>query len=153
MGRYQRRNNNKLVFCAFFLALLLYGCDLSSEPEPIQFGKDQCQHCKMTIVDRRFGGEFISSKGKIYTFDSLDCLVKFYSQTGDAQAQVYLVSYDRPGSLMRSDSAAFIYYDTVDSPMGSKYIALSSSAQARRMLADPNAPILSWQELLQKYAP
>ena len=47
------------------------------EPQPIQYGRDNCAFCKMTIVDGRYGSELVSSKGKVFKFDAVECLINF----------------------------------------------------------------------------
>ena len=34
--------------------------------------------CKMTLVDKKFGAEVVTKKGKVYKFDDLNCMIKFY---------------------------------------------------------------------------
>lgn len=45
-------------------------------PEKINFGKDQCELCKMGIEDPKFATELITEKGRIYKFDDLNCMQK-----------------------------------------------------------------------------
>jgi len=63
------------VAAAASFMLLFISC--STKPQPIQYGKDVCDHCKMTIVDQKFGGEIVTKKGKAYKFDDLICMAKF----------------------------------------------------------------------------
>jgi len=50
-----------LTALSIIVLALLSAC--SRAPEPIVYGKDACTHCKMTIMDKRFAAEIITSKG------------------------------------------------------------------------------------------
>ena len=43
--------------------------------EPITFGDDQCTFCKMSIVDKRYGAEVLTTKGKVFKYDALECMI------------------------------------------------------------------------------
>jgi len=57
---------------------LLLSCSTGSQP--INYGKDNCDFCKMTIMDQKFGTEIVTKKGKIYKFDSDECMRNFYNK-------------------------------------------------------------------------
>ena len=61
----------------FILLLLISSCN--TEPQKINYGKDLCEHCKMTIMDKKFGAELITKKGKTMKFDSGECTCYFTS--------------------------------------------------------------------------
>ncbi|MCB0620489.1 MAG: hypothetical protein KDC41_17650, partial [Saprospiraceae bacterium] len=43
-------------------------------PQPIEYGSDLCDYCKMTIVDRQHAAEAVTGKGRAYRFDAIECL-------------------------------------------------------------------------------
>ncbi len=104
----------------------------------------------MTIVDLRHGGEIVTSKGKVFMFDSLECLLGFYRQTKSQEAKLYVLDFERPGELIAAENASFVRTNSRNGPMGSTLIALSSSGAAQRMTSEGGGQVLSWQELLQK---
>ena len=59
-----------------FLSLVILSCGIS--PLPIDYNHDECAYCKMKIADARFGAELVTSKGKVFKFDSAECLIWSY---------------------------------------------------------------------------
>ena len=60
--------------CVFML-LLFSSC--KTEPKPIDFGSDACEFCQMIIIDNHYGGELITEKGKVFKFDSGECMARY----------------------------------------------------------------------------
>ncbi|MGB5288980.1 MAG: hypothetical protein WBN42_10875, partial [Ignavibacteriaceae bacterium] len=56
----------------FLLPLLFLLASCGSKPEPINYGKDECEFCRMQISDNRYGAELVTDKGKVYKFDSIE---------------------------------------------------------------------------------
>ena len=63
----------------------------STGPEPIAYGHDGCAYCEMTIMDQRYGTELVTDKGKIFKFDSVECLVRYLKEGEAEQTNVKLV--------------------------------------------------------------
>ncbi|SFV29173.1 nitrous oxide reductase accessory protein NosL [Thermoflavifilum thermophilum] len=103
------------------------------KPEPIKYGYDSCDFCRMTIVDKRFGGELITSKGKVYKFDSIDCLDSFYHSAHESFAYVLFVDYNQPGTLIPAKDAYLLYSPQLHSPMGEGVAAFTDKQQAEEM--------------------
>ncbi len=56
-------------------SIFLLSC--KAEPEPLHYGKDACHACKMTLMDKKFGSELVTKKGKVYKFDDTNCMLNF----------------------------------------------------------------------------
>jgi len=131
-------------------AALLVGCQV--EPQPIRYGDDACEHCRMTISDARFGTELLTTTGKAYTFDSVECLADYVHAHPDIAADahsLWVTSYDDPGTLVSLDEARFVHGPSVRSPMGQGLAAFgpgTTEADARAMFDD--AQILAWDGVL-----
>ena len=63
--------NLLLTVISFFF---LVSCTV--EPEPINYGGDQCEFCKMNVVDKAHAAQYVTSKGKQFKFDAIECLVR-----------------------------------------------------------------------------
>ncbi len=89
----------------------------SVEPQPIDFGKDHCTYCKMTIVDDRYGSELVTAKGKVFKFDAVECLINFNLQNpSDEQPSFMLVAdYSHPATLV--DASRAFYLRSVSCPV------------------------------------
>lgn len=130
--------------------LLLSAC--SRGPEPVFYGKDACQHCKMTIMDRRFAAEIVTEKGKIYKFDSAECMAGYLAANANLASNdkiLLLVSYyDHPGTFEDARKSIFLEDPSMQSPMGGNLAAFNSMASAKPFEKDGRGKYLSWVELL-----
>ena len=129
------------------MLVLLLGC--TSGPEAIRFGKEGCDHCKMTIMDKKFGGEIVTSKGKIYRFDDIRCLSDFYKSgsVDKASCTVYFLDYDGSGKLLKSDAAVLLRSDELHSPMGGNIAAFHDAAALNAAQGKLNGTTVKWEEL------
>jgi copper chaperone NosL len=130
----------------FALFLFLIGC--ATEPEPLAYGKDQCHACKMTLMDRKFGAELVTKKGKVYKFDDINCLFNFYKGT-DVSKEDYqhtlVIDFSQPEKLIDAQKAYFLKSSEVMSPMASGVAAFEF--QNSELTTKWQATPLTWQEL------
>lgn len=113
---------------ALLVALFMSGC--AQGPEPIRWGVDACEQCRMILSDRRFGAEFVSDKGRIYKFDDVEELGR-YLQAHPQAGQTY-VTDGESGQLVPAATAAFIQAETIQSPMGSHVMSFVDQTSADR---------------------
>jgi copper chaperone NosL len=128
---------------------ILIAC--STKPEPLLFGKDPCFTCKMTLMDTKFGAEIVSRKGKVYKFDDMNCMIEFYHsgyEPAENIAQLLVVDYAKPGTLINAKTAYYIYSEAIHSPMASNVAAYSSGEELANYNKDLNGKTLGWEELL-----
>lgn len=120
----------------------------SRGPEPIAYGQVNCDFCRMTISDPRFGSELVTSKGKVHQFDSIECLASYVlSEHASATARgVWVSDFRHPGTLLAADSARFVRLGGGRSPMGRGWAAVRPDDAAADLRA-PNAPRLTWHEV------
>lgn len=131
-------------------ALLFAGC--SADPEPIVFGKDACEHCKMTIMDQKYGAEIVSHTGKVIKFDATECMVSFMKASPgylDTAKNTYLIiNFSKPETLIDAKTAYFLHDDQYKSPMGGNLAAFPSKDLAENNRLSDKGRVLSWKELL-----
>lgn len=141
---------------AFVLILLssALGLSCSVKPEPLRYGADGCHTCKMTLVDRKFGAEVVTAKGKVYTFDDLNCMVNFLN-SGEVQerdvAYKLVVDYSTPEKLIAAGDAFYLKSDQIRSPMASGIAAFESEAAMREQLRSWKGIYLTWGELVTEF--
>lgn len=123
-----------------FFLLLTLGCEV--KPESIKFGEDHCINCKMKIVDPKFGGELVTTKGKIFKFDALECMVPFLKESGQEYAFMMGIAYDQPEKLVALDSLQFVLSEKFNSPMGANLAAF--------LQIDPSQEAHDWQSVQLK---
>jgi copper chaperone NosL len=113
-------------------------------------GARSCDYCRMTISDERFGGQLITTKGKVYAFDSIECLASFYLQQPaiGENSTVWVADYANPGHWVAADTALFARSEQHQSPMGLNLVSFAAGSDTRLALgATSNAP-LRWPQVL-----
>ena len=131
-----------------FIAFLFIGCN--PKAEKINFGKDQCAECKMTIVDPKFGAEILTKKGKAYKFDDTHCIAAFLERRGVELSNIYhvfFVDYNGNNELVDVDSAEFVVSSRLKSPMGGA-AAFRNLAEAKKKSAEiEGSRVTNWATL------
>lgn len=126
----------------------MIGC--SSGTELIRFGKDACDHCKMTIVDKKYGGEIVTAKGKVFRFDDVRCLVE-YRKSGvikkENQGVVYFLDYSGDGNFIPSDKAFLMKSEELHTPMGGNIAAYKDEASRQKAIGELHGTPVTWEEL------
>jgi copper chaperone NosL len=140
------------LFAIVFLALILTSC--STGPEPIAYGHDGCAYCEMTIMDQRYGTELVTTKGKIFKFDSVECLVRYLKEGEVEQTNVklaLLTPFNHPETLEDANQSYVLHSDGMPSPMGMFLTAFKDEATANKFQQENGGTIYTWQELLDKF--
>ena len=139
----------KFIFI-FHLIYFLSSC--SSKPEPIHYGKDNCNYCKMTISDKHFGAELITNKGKIYKFDEISCLISFANEQeldSSKIKEMYFTDYCSKNLLLNKKTAFYMQSDSLKSPMGGNVATFSDKDSLGYYSAKINGKILTWYEVVK----
>jgi copper chaperone NosL len=131
-----------------FLVLEIAAC--KRQFEHINYGHEACAHCKMTIMDKRFAAEILTSKGRAIKFDDLGCLLNYIKNehfTGDG-AGIFVADYNNPdGEFLDARKAIYIQNDQLKSPMGGNYASSATTALANKLNVTFNSPLLNWDNL------
>jgi copper chaperone NosL len=142
----------KTILFIGVITACFYSC--SVKPEPLNFGKDGCYTCKMTLMDQKFGSEIVTKKGKIYKFDDVNCLISFYKsgyEPVDNIEHTLIVDFLKPGELLEAKTAKFIQSDAIRSPMASQVAAFSGDQNLDSLLKEWNGKVTTWNELLKQF--
>ncbi len=144
-------SSSKYSFASLILLMSFFLASCSNGPEPIHYGEDQCVFCKMKIIDRHYGAEAITDKGKVFKFDAIECFLNYRKENPDKKFQaVYVVPYDKPGTLIKAETAYYLITPELPSPMRGDINAFSSKKVAEEFYQKHKGELLSWQQLLQK---
>ncbi len=131
--------------------LMLSFSSCESGPEPIRWGQDNCHACKMTLTDKRFGAEVVTTKGRVYKFDDLNCLAGFLSSgqiTLDNIGQVVAVDFKKTGQFIDVNKANFLQSDLIKSPMRADVASFSDPKELEAVKAEiGGGKTLTWQEV------
>ena len=138
------------ILC-IMLALVFWACSI--EPEPLIYGKDQCHSCKMTLMDRKFGAELVTTKGKVYKFDDINCLFNFYNE-GSVNKDDFrfklVVDFSQPEKLIDAEKAVYLKSGEIKSPMASQVAAFETTQT--NLAAEWNATEYEWGELQHQFS-
>jgi copper chaperone NosL len=136
------------------ITFLLITSSCTVEPEPIHYGEDICAHCQMKIMDKRYGTEIVTDKGKVYKFDSVECLVEFMEQTNKPKEKfsLFLVTpFDQPGNLQDAHNSQFLHCKNLPSPMGMYLSAFSTKEAASLFYEQYGGTIYDWNGLVKNF--
>ena len=133
---------------ALSLSLSLLAC--ARGPQPIAYGADACEYCRMAISDPRFGGEIVSTKGKVHKFDSAECLASYVASAGDsAIATLWVNDFRHPGTFVDATRAHFVRAPGgVSTPMGEAIFAFAPESDAAAEARTLGGTAMSWTDVL-----
>ncbi|HEY0656501.1 MAG TPA: nitrous oxide reductase accessory protein NosL [Chryseosolibacter sp.] len=146
------KTKNITTGALLLISIMLIAC--SVEPEPLQFGKDGCHYCKMTLMDNKFGAEIVTSKGKIYKFDDVNCMLNFHNsgqvQTSDMK-NVLIIDFSQPEKLIDARNALYVKSGNIKSPMASGIAAFESNEELLKLNGQWKGIVMSWGELQTQF--
>lgn len=102
----------------------------SSDPKPISYGNENCNYCSMTIMDDKHAAELITQKGRVYTFDSIECLVRSLDQFKGSIGSVLVMDFNNPDTFIDANTATFLISPELPSPMGANLSAFTNADEA-----------------------
>ncbi len=128
-------------------AMILSSCG-NSGPQAIHYNKDACEFCKMSISVPGFATELVTTKGRIYKFDDLSCMLAYTKANPQVPVlNLYVTSFVAPHEFIKTQDAYFVRHETLKSPMGGNTAAFSDSLAALKWATDARGELLNWQEL------
>jgi len=139
---------------AFIITISFFLLSCAAEPEPLVFGKDQCHTCKMTLMDKKFGAEVVTKKGKVYKFDDINCLFNFYREGSvDKNELQYnlVIDFSSPEKLIDAEKAYFLISSEIKSPMASQVAAFESLPNELKQ--QWGATEYKWDDLQHQFQP
>ncbi|MFN1834218.1 nitrous oxide reductase accessory protein NosL [Balneola sp. MJW-20] len=98
------------------ISCLILSCEPA--PETISFGKDSCAYCSMGIADPSFAAELVTGKGKVYKYDSIECMVRGHREMDETVSLVLVMDYNDPGTFINGRKALYLKNSKLRSPMG-----------------------------------
>ena len=129
------------------ITTLLVSCNVS--PQKIEFGTDACHYCNMTIVDRQHASQVVTTKGKAYKYDAIECMVhSLNDELKDTEIALYLTAdFNQPGQLMDATMASYLVSDQISSPMGANLSAFENEKAAQKGKEKFTGEVFSWEEI------
>jgi len=144
---------NRLFRYLWLLVIVIPAC--KPDIKPIGYGAEKCSHCRMSVVDQRFACELVTTKGKTYTFDAVECLIQYIDeQVVDTSSIAILVtnSLDKPGRLSDATSMVYLVSENMPSPMGAYINPFSEKTNALDNQQKNGGVIYTWPELVVHFS-
>ncbi|MCW5911863.1 MAG: nitrous oxide reductase accessory protein NosL [Cyclobacteriaceae bacterium] len=139
----------------FLLSILIGGMiGCTAKPEPLVFGRDACYTCKMTLMDRKFGAELVTQKGKVYKFDDLNCMLSFYNSGYEDVSDfkfIQVVDFANPEMLIDAHHAWYLKSDNIRTPMASEVAAFEQEEATRQYKKEWSGILMSWGEVQTQF--
>jgi copper chaperone NosL len=123
-------------------------CD--SELRPLVPGTDACGTCRMTIDDVRFGALVKTAKGRLETFDSIECAAQYVATLPATLAPqgVWVADFDHPSHWLDARRARFVQSRQLRSPMGRELAAFMADSTDASLLARFGGRTATWSDVL-----
>ena len=134
----------------FSLLITFTSCNI--QPHPINYGEDACHYCKMNIVDKQHAAQIVTSKGKVFKFDAVECLLNHIEGIDKNTIALYLVAdYNNPGTLIDAKTANYIISENIPSPMGQYLSAVNTKDEVLVLQKNKTGTVFSWEKLLEHF--
>jgi len=129
------------------IAATLFSCNVS--PQPIAYGTDACHYCNMAIVDRQHASQVVTTKGKAYKYDAIECMVhSLQDEMKNTEMALFLVAdFNQPGQLKDATAASYLVSDQIASPMGANLSAFGNEKSAQTAKEKFTGELFSWEEI------
>jgi len=152
---WKRQGRRDVISSRTVMAILLPGILFITSctgggPQPIRYGQDNCDFCKMGIADKRFGAEILTNKGKAYKFDDFHCLLAFLDSKVLATkeiADVYLIDFSVDRQWVRADEAHLLKSESLHSPMNGNIAAFKNTDSMNKYAIELRGTPVTWKEL------
>ena len=131
------------------LIVFLISCEVASQE--IHYGSDGCSFCKMTIVDSKHAAQLVTTKGKAFNYDAIECMVNHLKEWDQAPIELYLVvDYANPKTLIDAQKAHYLISESIPSPMGANLSAFGETDDLQLHISHGEVKTLGWNQLLDE---
>lgn len=129
-----------------YLVFLIFIVGCTPKTEPFHYGEDQCAFCKMAIVEDKYAAEIVTSKGKVFKYDDISCMIR-HRRTMEKKDFAFQVvnDFENPKEFLDVEKASFVQSDQYTSPMG------GNTAAFRTPQPGAGSATLTWAALQELF--
>jgi copper chaperone NosL len=120
--------------------IALAGC--SQGPEPIRWGTDTCDQCRMVLSDRAYGAEFVDERGKISKFDEVSELAAWLA-ANPTKGEAY-VTNGVDGTLVPAATATYLHTKDLIGPMGGNTMSFADRQAGEAFVIKQKLKNVQW---------
>lgn len=137
-----------VLFLVFII--LIFGCTVA--PSKIEYGKDACHFCKMTIVEQTHAAQIVTKKGKPFKYDAIECMLNDLTERNTSDIEYFLVTdYLSPAKLIDAKKAVYLISKGIKSPMGANLSAFETKEKANKYVTVTDDQLYNWSEINLKF--
>lgn len=115
----------------FFICMITFCSSCTVSPKAIEYGKDACSYCDMTIVDKTHAAQVVTNKGKSYKYDAIECLINEIAEKEEKNyAYILVTDFATPEKLIDAKKATYLVSEEIKSPMGANLSAFTNKDKA-----------------------
>jgi copper chaperone NosL len=102
----------------------------------------------MNIVDKVHAAQVVTTKGKVYNFDAIECMVNYNLKSEHDEIALYLINeLPNPEKLIDATNATYLKSPAITSPMGANLSAFKDAAMAQVKHQELGGELYTWEEI------
>ncbi len=145
----------QIILTFTFAALLAVLSACEPKPQPINYGSDGCEYCRMTITEPEFGSQVVNNQGRSFKFDSVECMAAYDLTTDNPENihSLWVPNFLERDEWIEANEAVYLHSETLRSPMGLSLSAYADRASAEQMLQEHGGEIIDYnrvKEIIQE---
>jgi copper chaperone NosL len=140
----------KKSYAVASILLLISFSSCSQQPQPVNYGKEACSFCKMTIMDEKFACAYVTKKGKDFHFDDMYCLISFLheNKVSAKDVTVYVNDFLNEHHFLKANESFLVKDASLKTPMGGHVAAFSSQTQAQQYIQQHGGSLINFSQLI-----
>lgn len=142
-----KKENNKFLLMIGLLSSMFLMNSCGKKEISIDYGKADCDFCKMKIMDNKFGVLLFNEKGRKYQFDDMNCFIRYKEENKSNISETYVTCLNTPGHLIPLEEGFYIESENIKSPMASGIAAFSNKESADNYAKEIKANVIKWNEI------
>lgn len=136
-----------LRMALWVLAILLLGCGSEESLPRVRYGEDSCVNCRMIINDPQYGCVVETADGEFRKYDDFNCMFLDLDREKLTSKRYFVPNYAKPDEWLDGTQAYYVRADDLQTPMGSRVLALPSQEQAEAEAKRLNGKVLRFEEV------
>lgn len=134
--------------------MLVVGCIVVScnkKPRDLEYGKDECHYCSMKIVEKQFGAQMVTEKGKIQMYDSAECLIRDILNHPEKKSSFLKVTDYLTHEWLDAEKAYYLVSKNLPSPMGANLTSYKTKEEADDMQTKKQGDVFNWEQIKKHF--
>lgn len=124
------------------------GSSDATGPPEINYGRDICTGCGMTVDDPRFAAAYRPAEGTEKIFDDVGGMVIYGRDHGELEtSEIWVHDYETE-EWIGAGTAFYVPTASVATPMGHGILAFATRERAEAFAADLGGTVITWEEVV-----